>query len=385
MIPYGRQEITESDIKAVVDVLRSDFITQGQLVPTFEKAVADYCEARYATAVNSGTSALHIACLALKLGPGDMLWTSPNTFVASANCALYCGSNIDFVDIDPHSGNMSVTALTAKLEKANANGTLPKIVVPVHFAGQSCDMVGIKKLADLYSFKIIEDACHAIGGRYKDRPVGNCRYSDITIFSFHPVKIITTGEGGMAITNDPQLAQKMSELRSHGIIRHPKGENKESNDPWYYEQIGLGFNYRMTDIQAALGLSQLERLDDYVARRHELAKIYDEKLTGLLVVPLSQEKETYSSYHLYVIRLKLDEIRHTRREIFEEMRKAGIGVNVHYIPVHTQPYYRKLGFKSGQFPETERYYTETITIPLFPTMDKEIPGKVVDKLAGVMK
>ena len=377
MIPYGRQDISDADIQAVVDVLRSDFLTQGPAVPAFEKAVAAYCGAQHAVAVNSATSALHIACLALGVGPGDWIWTSPITFVASANCALYCGAQVDFVDIDPQSYNLSVDRLAEKLAQAEQAGQLPKVVIPVHLCGQSCDMAGIHALSQRYGFKIIEDASHAIGGRYKGEPVGNCRYSDITVFSFHPVKIITTGEGGMALTNNENLAKRMQRLRSHGITRDASEMTHAPDGPWYYQQIELGFNYRMTDLQAALGLSQMQRLDEFVAKRHAIAKNYDELLADLPVLIPWQHADSYSGLHLYVIRLKLGEMKKTHREVFEALRAAGIGVNLHYIPVHRQPYYERLGFRAGHCPVAERYYTEAISLPMYPGLTEEQQGQVV--------
>jgi UDP-4-amino-4,6-dideoxy-N-acetyl-beta-L-altrosamine transaminase len=378
-IPYGRQDISREDIDAVVAVLGSDNLTQGPAIPRFEAALAGYCKAAHAVAVNSATSALHIACLALDLGRGDRLWTSPNTFVASANCARYCGAQVDFVDIDPRTYNMSVPALAAKLERASAEGCLPKIVVPVHIAGQSCDMREIAQLARRYGFRVIEDASHAVGGRYLGEPVGNCRYSDITIFSFHPVKIITTAEGGMALTNDAELASRLGRLRSHGITREPELMEGANDGAWYYQQIDLGYNYRMTDLQAALGCSQFARLDEYVARRHALARRYDELLAGLPVVTPWQSPHAYSALHLYPIRVDA----RRRRDIFDAMRARGMGVNVHYIPVHTQPYYRRLGFKAGDFPEAERYYAEAISIPIFPTLSEAHQDEVIAALRGL--
>lgn len=380
MIPYGRQEITQADIDAVVEVLKSDFLTQGPKVPEFEQTVARHVGVKHAFAVSSATSALHIACLALGLGPGDILWTTPITFVASANCGLYCGADVDFVDIDPQTYNMSVSALQAKLEVAQREGKLPKVVVPVHLCGQPCDMEAIHALGQKYGFKIIEDASHAIGGKYKGEFVGNCRYSDITVFSFHPVKIITTAEGGMALTNDPVVADALALLRSHGITRDPALMTHEPDGGWYYQQIGLGFNYRMTELQAALGVSQMGRLDAYVASRHRLAKRYDELLQGLPVVTPWQHADGYSGLHLYVIRLRLQEIGRTHRQVFDSLREQGIGVNLHYIPVHTQPYYQGLGFKPGQFPESERYYAEAISLPMFHAMTDEQQDAVVAAL-----
>lgn len=367
-IPYGRQDISQADIDAVVSVLKSDFLTQGPVVPKFEQAVADYCGATHAVAVNSATSALHIACLALGLGPGDWLWTSPITFVASANCGLYCGAQVDFVDIDPRTYNLCPKALADKLERAQREGRLPKVVVPVHLCGQPCDMQSIQALARRYGFKIVEDASHAIGGRYQGRPIGNCEYSSITVFSFHPVKIITTAEGGMAVTNDTELANKMALLRSHGITRDIAQMTHGSDGPWYYQQIELGFNYRLTELQASLGVSQMERLDPYVARRHQLAHRYDELLVNLPVTLPWQHPDSYSGLHLYVIRLQLDKISRSHRQVFEALREQGIGVNLHYIPVHTQPYYERVGFKVGDYPLAETYYREAISLPMYATL-----------------
>jgi UDP-4-amino-4,6-dideoxy-N-acetyl-beta-L-altrosamine transaminase len=368
MIPYGHQDITQADIDAVVSVLQSDFLTQGPMVPKFEESVASYCGAQHALAVNSATSALHIACLALGLGQGDWLWTTPITFVASANCGLYCGAQVDFVDIDPRTYNLCPIALERKLIQAERDGKLPKVVVPVHLCGQPCDMAAIHALGQKYGFKIIEDASHAIGGKYKGQPIGNGSYSDITVFSFHPVKIITTAEGGMALTNSAELANKMALLRSHGITRDPAHMTHGPDGPWYYQQIDLGFNYRMTELQAALGVSQMARLEAYVARRQELARRYDQLLADLPVTTPWQHPESYSGLHLYPIRLKLDCIQSTHLQVFESLRQQGIGVNLHYIPVHTQPYYERMGYKSGDFPESERYYVEAISLPMYQTL-----------------
>jgi len=376
-IPYGRQDISDEDIAAVVEVLRSDFLTQGPAVPAFERRIADYAGASHAVAFNSATSALHIACLALGLGPGDLLWTTPITFLASANCGRYCGADVDFVDIDERSYNMSAAALANKLAEAERRGRLPKVVVPVHLCGQACDMAAIHALAQRYGFKIIEDASHAIGGRYKGEPIGNCRYSDITVFSFHPVKVITTAEGGMALTNDAALHDRMALLRSHGMTRDPAQMVGESHGPWYYQQIALGFNYRMTDLQAALGLSQASRLDAFVSRRHALAHRYDRLLSELPVVTPWQHPDSHSGLHLYVIRLRLDRIAVTHRQVFESLREQGIGVNLHYIPVHMQPYYRRLGFKPGDFPVAEVYYASAISLPLFPALTDAQQDRVV--------
>lgn len=376
-IPYGRQLIGPEDVAAVTAVLRSDFLTQGPVVPEFERAVASRCSVGHAVAVNSATSALHIACLALGLGPGDTAWTSPNTFVASANCVLYCGAEIDFVDIDPHTYNLSTVALAAKLDRAERVGRLPKVVIPVHFAGQSCDMRTIHELARRYGFRIIEDASHAIGGSYLDASVGNCRYSDITVFSFHPVKIITTGEGGMALTRDPDLAKRMASLRSHGITRDPADMVGLGAGPWYYEQTDLGFNYRMTDIQAALGLSQLARLDEFIERRRSLARRYDERLSGLPLITPSQIPEARSALHLYPIRLDREHCPRSRGEVFGRLRNSGIAANVHYIPVPTQPFFEKRGFRVGEFPQAEAYYAQAISLPLFAGMSLDQQDQVI--------
>lgn len=383
MIPYGRQDINESDIQAVVDVLRSDFLTQGPAVPAFERAVAGYCGAQFSVAVSSATSALHIACLALNVGKGDLVWTSPVTFVASANCALYCGAEIDFVDIDPRTYNLSAAHLEEKLELAKHAGRLPKVVIPVHLSGQSCDMVSIHALSQRYGFKIIEDASHAIGGKYQGQPIGGCRYSDITIFSFHPVKIITTGEGGMALTNDVRLGKRMQLLRSHGITRDTHEMTHEPDGPWYYQQIELGFNYRMTDLQAALGLSQMQRLDEFVTIRHAIAKRYDDLFKDLPMVTPWQLPESSSAFHLYVIRLKLEQLGKTHLAFFEALRSAGVGVNLHYVPVYLQPYYQGLGFKAGHCPEAERYYAEAISLPMYPGLMGGGQQRVVEALVTI--
>ena len=384
MIPYGRQDITQADIDAVVGVLQSDFLTQGPMVPRFEQSVAQHVGASHALAVNSATSALHIACLALGLGPGDRLWTTPVTFVASANCGLYCGAEVDFVDIDPRTYNLCPKALERKLEQAEREGKLPKVLVAVHLCGQPCDMQAIHALAQRYGFKVIEDASHAIGGKYQSEFIGNCHYSDITVFSFHPVKIITTAEGGMALTNDAELANKMALLRSHGITRDPAQMTHEADGPWYYQQIDLGFNYRMTELQAALGVTQMERLDQYVARRHQLARRYDDLLTSLPVTTPWQHPDSYSGLHLYVIRLQLDKLQKNHRQVFEALRELGIGVNLHYIPVHTQPFYQRMGFQAGDFPEAESYYAEAISLPMFQTMSEEQQDRVVSVLHEVL-
>ncbi len=381
MIPYGRQDISQADIDAVVSVLRSDFLTQGPVVPAFEKSVIDYCGAQHAVAVNSATSALHIACLALGVGKGDVVWTTPITFVASANCALYCGATVDFVDIDPRTYNLSVNCLAEKLALAKINSTLPKVVIPVHLSGQPCDMAGIYALSKQYGFKIIEDASHAIGGKYKGEPLGNCRYSDIAVFSFHPVKIITSGEGGMAVTNDAQLARHMRLLRSHGISANAVDMQPRSVlEIWNYQQIELGFNYRMTELQAALGLSQLQRLDEFVTQRHAIAKRYDQLLSDLPVLTPLQQADSYSSFHLYVIRLKFNEIKKRQRQVYDVLHAAEILVNLHYIPVYRQPYYEQKGFEVGYCPHAEQYFSEAISIPMYPGLAKEKQDFVIHTL-----
>jgi UDP-4-amino-4,6-dideoxy-N-acetyl-beta-L-altrosamine transaminase len=384
MIPYGKQDINSDDIEAVINVLQSDFLTQGPKVPAFEQYVAEYAGAKHGCAVNSATSALHIACLALDLGKSDVLWTSPNTFVASANCALYCGAQVDFVDIDPKTYNLCPHKLELRLEEARKLGKLPKVVVAVHLCGQSCDMKQIYKLSKIYGFKIIEDASHAIGGSYRDFKIGSCRYSDITIFSFHPVKIVTTAEGGIALTNKKHLHEKMMLFRTHGITRDEHAMQSASDGPWYYEQVELGYNYRMTELQAALGLSQMSRIEEFVTTRNTLAKIYNDKLKKLPIILPFQSENTYSSFHLYVIRLDLDIIEKSHKQVFQELRDKGIGVNLHYIPVHIHPYYRSMGFKLGDFPEAEKYYSEAISIPIFHGLKDDQQNTVIRAITEVI-
>ena len=384
-IPYGRQDISAQDIEAVVEVLQSDWITQGPAIARFEQAVADYCGAKYAVAVSSATAALHIACMALDLGQGDGLWTSPITFVASANCGRYCGSSVDFVDIDPHTYNLSVDELEQKLISAEKKGTLPKVVVPVHLAGQSCEMVRIAELAQKYGFRVLEDASHAIGARYRGKPVGCCEFSDLAVFSFHPVKIITTGEGGMVVTNQEDLYEKLIRFRTHGITRNPDVMQGESHGPWYYQQLELGFNYRMTDIQAALGYSQLKRLDEFCDRRRCLAQFYDDELVRVPIRCPQQHPDTESSWHVYIIRLLSGNNELTHRQVFEGLRQKKIGVNLHYIPVHLQPYYQALGFRQGHCPEAEQYYQQAISIPLYFGLADENQRYIIQSLEEILK
>tara|TARA_B110000259_G_C13969311_1_gene384052 strand:+ start:196 stop:1371 length:1176 start_codon:yes stop_codon:yes gene_type:complete len=384
MIPYGKQDISQQDIEAVIEVLQSDFLTQGPNVPAFENALTSNVGAKHALAMNSATSALHAACLALGLGKGDRLWTTPVTFVASANAGLYCGAKIDFVDIDPATYNMCPKQLEKKLIEAQLKGTLPKVLVPVHLCGQSCDMKAIQHLCMEYDIKIIEDASHAIGGSYLGGPIGNCAYSDITVFSFHPVKIVTTGEGGAALTNDDQLAEKMALYRGHGITRDQNMMTEPSHGSWYYQQIELGYNYRMTDIQAALGISQMHRLSEFVSKRHQIALRYNVLLEGLPVEVPFQLDDTYSGLHLYVIRLKLDDIQRSHKHIFEGLREKGIGVNVHYIPVHLHPHYSAMGFQPGDFPESEKYYSEAISLPMYPNLSEDDQDTVIEVLTSLL-
>ena len=385
MIPYGRQSLDQADIEAVVEVLESDWLTQGPTLARFEVAMAERCEAAFAVAVCNATAALHIACLAADLGPGDRLWTTPNTFLASANCGRYCGADVDFVDIDPLTWNLDAQALACKLENAERAGLLPKVVVAVAFSGQSCDMRAIAALAERYAFTLIEDASHAVGARYAGRPVGCGEFAAMTVFSFHPVKIITTGEGGMVLTNRPELAERLGRLRSHGMTRDPAQMDEPSHGPWYYQQVELGFNYRMTDIQAALGLSQLGKLEGFIARRRALVARYQAAFAGLPLTLPGLQAEAESAWHLYVVRLQTEHIESTHREVFEALRAAGIGVNLHYIPVHLQPYYRELGFKPGDFPEAERYYAQAISLPVFPAMSDAQQDYVIEQVQRLLK
>jgi UDP-4-amino-4,6-dideoxy-N-acetyl-beta-L-altrosamine transaminase len=381
MIPYGKQDINQADIDAVLEVLKSDFLTQGPKVPEFEARVASHVGAKHALAVNSATSALHVACLALGLSGGDWLWTTPITFVASANCGLYCGAKVDFVDIDSKTYNLCPKKLAEKLSKAKQEDRLPKVLVAVHLCGQPCDMEALHRLSQQYGFRIIEDASHAIGGKYQGEFIGCGRYSDITVFSFHPVKIVTTAEGGMALTNNDELASRMDLLRSHGVTRDRSLMTHEPDGPWYYQQVDLGFNYRMTEVQAALGMSQMDRLDVFIARRHELAKRYDQLLVDLPVTTPYQHPDTYSGLHLYVIRLQLENISKNHREVFDALREQGIGVNLHYIPVHTQPYYHVKGFSAEDFPEAMTYYREAISLPMYPSLTDTQQDEVVAALS----
>jgi len=385
MIPYGRQDISQSDIDAVTKVLSSDYLTQGPVIGKFESALATNVGATYAVAVNSATSALHLACLALGLRKGDYLWTTPITFVASANCGLYCGAKVDFVDIDPDTYNISIEALSVKLIEAEKLGLLPKVLIPVHLAGQPCDMIAIHKLSKQYGFKIIEDASHAIGGKYLDKPIGGCQYSDITVFSFHPVKIITTAEGGLATTNDVKLLERMQLFRSHGVTRKQSLMTSQFEGGWYYQQVDLGYNYRMTDLQATLGVSQMQRLDEFITNRHTLQERYDQLLSNLPIVKPYQNQDSFSALHLYPIQLDLNIVDKSRQQVFDELRKNGIGVNVHYIPLHTQPYYQNMGFIKGDFPNSENYYENTISLPLFQRMTFEQQNEVVKVLKDILE
>jgi len=378
MIPYGKQEITNEDIESVIQVLKSDYLTQGPVVPEFENVVTDYCNVKYGVAVSSATAALHISCLALGVERGDIVWTSPITFVASANCALYCGATVDFVDIDNLTYNISIDCLIDKLEIAKSENKLPKVLIPVHLSGQSCEMKKIHELSLKYGFRIIEDASHAIGGKYLNEPIGNCKYSDITVFSFHPVKVVTTGEGGMAVTNDSKLASNLARLRSHGIVRHPSEMTKLPDGPWYYQQIDLGYNYRMTDIQAAIGISQMKRIDEFISKRHMLIERYNFLLNETSVITPYQHPDSYSGAHLYIIRVKKEVKKESRLQLFERLRSAGILVNLHYIPVYRHPYFEEKGFNKDAFPNAEKYYSEAISLPLYFNLSNEQQDFVVE-------
>jgi len=384
MIYYGKQSISKEDIQAVEEVLHSDFLTQGPAIERFEHPVADYCGAKYAVAVCNATAALHIACLSAGLGEGDTLWTSPITFVASANCGRYCDAEVDFVDIDEKTYNVSVTALEEKLQCAREENNLPKVVIPVHLAGQSCDMARIKELSRKYGFTIIEDASHAVGADYLDTKVGSCAFSDMAVFSFHPVKIITTGEGGMVLTNNRELYEKLMLYRSHGITRDPAKMTHISDGSWYYQQIALGCNYRMTDIQAALGASQMMRLDAFGERRRALAARYDALLQDLPLVTPYVMGGADPSWHIYVVRMAFDQISKTKQQIFEEMKEQGVVLNLHYIPVHRQPYYEKLGFRQGDFPQSEKYYDEAFTLPLYYDLTNDEQDHIVESLRKLL-
>ncbi len=384
MIPYARQSIDQSDISAVVEVLQSDWLTQGPLVERFEHAIAQRCGAGHAVAICNATAGLHLACLAAGLGSGDWLWTSPISFVASANCGRYCGASVDFVDIDPYTWTIDAAALALKLEQADRQGRLPKVVVAVAFAGQSADMRAIKALAHQYGFTLIEDAAHAVGARYAGVAVGSGEFADMTVFSFHPVKIITSAEGGMVLTNRADLAQRLRLLRGHGVTRDSGQMTEESHGAWYYQQLELGFNYRITDLQAALGLSQLARLDDFLVRRQALAARYQQLLAGLPVGVQAPQAEAESAWHLFVVRLQGDNLQRSHREVFDGMRAAGVGVNLHYIPIHLQPYYRELGFKPGDFPQAEAYYAGALSLPMYPGLSDAQQDHVVDSLRGLL-
>jgi UDP-4-amino-4,6-dideoxy-N-acetyl-beta-L-altrosamine transaminase len=386
MIPYARQDICDEDIQSVVDVLKSDFLTQGPVINAFEDALSEYAGARYSVCVNSATSALHLSCLALGLGPGDILWTSAITYVASANCAFYCGAQVDLIDIELQSFNLSVSDLERKLIDAKKKNRLPKILVAVHMAGQPCDMEAIRKLTNEYGVAVIEDASHAIGASYGAKKVGSCQYSDITVFSFHPVKIITAGEGGAALTNDETLAKKIELLRSHGVTRDPDLMAKSSDGPWYYEQIALGMNYRMTDIHAALGNSQLKRIDGFVERRNQISSCYSEAFHSLGVKTPKLNERCQSAWHIYIARLELDALKLNRFDFFNKMKDSGLGVNVHYIPLYRQPYIKDhMEFQLSNYPNAEQYYAEAITLPLYPSMSDAEIDTVISIVSGVLK
>jgi UDP-4-amino-4,6-dideoxy-N-acetyl-beta-L-altrosamine transaminase len=383
VIPYSTQSISDADIEAVKAVLTSGWLTQGPAIPRFEQAFAAAHATSNAIAVSNATSGLHIACLALGLGPGDRLWTSTNSFVASSNCALYCGATVDFVDIDPATRNLSISALEQKLAAAQRAGTLPKIVVPVDFAGLPGELRPLRELADRYGFRILEDASHAVGAQYEGVPLGGS-FADITVFSFHPVKIITTAEGGMLTTNDSALAERLRLLRTHGITRDASRFSGEAHGPWYYEQIDLGYNFRMTDIQAALGTSQLGRIGQLHARRLALAQRYDRLLASLPLLRLAVPANRSCAWHLYVIEID-ESCGVARGTVFQRLRDRGIAANVHYIPIHLQPYYRRLGFEPGMFPAAERYYSRALSIPLYPALTDAQQDEVVAALTDALE
>ena len=380
MIPYGKHLVDEDDIDAVVDVLRNQFLTQGKVVPQFEQALCNYTGAKYCVAVNSATSGLHVACLAAGVGTGDLVWTVPNSFVASANCALYCGASIDFVDINPTTRNIDVSALENKLQQAASQNRLPKVLIVVHFSGLSCDMQSIRSLTQKYSIVLIEDAAHGLGGSYQQSKIGSCVYADMAVLSFHPVKSITSAEGGAVLTNQSGLHEKLKLFAKHGVTKDPEQYQGESHGPWYYQQLELGYNYRLSDMQAALGLSQLKKLDSFMQKRAEIAKVYDEALVNLPLKLPVVESQSQSAWHLYMVELTL----HDRQDIYQQLHAKGVGVNVHYIPIHLQPYYQQLGFKQGDFPVSEHFYQHALTLPLFPSLTDEEQTKVIDTLREIL-
>lgn len=381
MIPYGKHLVDEDDIDAVVEVLRNQFLTQGQVVPQFEKALCDYTGAKHCVAVNSATSGLHVACLAAGVGQGDLVWTVPNSFVASANCALYCGAQVDFVDINPSTRNIDLDALDNKLQAAAEQNRLPKVLIVVHFSGLSCDMQRIQALTQAYSVILIEDAAHGLGGSHRGAKIGSCVHSDMAVLSFHPVKSITSAEGGAVLTNQSQLLQKMQLFAKHGVTKDAALYLGESHGPWYYQQLELGYNYRLSDMQAALGLSQLTKLDSFIQRRAEIAKVYDQALAHLpLKLPLV-EPESQSAWHLYMVELT----QHNRQSIYQQLHAKGVAVNVHYIPIHLQPYYQRLGFKEGDFPQSEHFYQNALTLPLFPSLSEKEQATVIQALEEVLQ
>ena len=383
-IPYGHQSLSETDYESVLDVLKSDFLTQGDTVPKFEASIAEYVSSKYGVATNSGTTALHIACKALGLEENDWLWTSPNSFVASSNAALYCGAKIDFIDIDSNTYNLDINVLKTKLEEAETKNQLPKIIMPVHFAGQSCEMKQIKDLSEKYGFYIIEDAAHALGGQYLGKNIGDCSYSDVCVFSFHPVKSITTAEGGMAVTNNQELFESMQSLRTHGMKRRNLSKNNDLHGPWISEMTQLGFNYRMNDIQAALGISQLNRLDQFISKRNEIANYYTSELSHLPLSIQEIQRDCYSAFHLYVVRLQLEKTNKTRDQFMEKLLDFGIGASIHYQPIHLHPFYEQMGFKKGDFPMAEEYYKRAISIPMFPDLKKSELKYIVECISEAL-